>query len=140
MTKPILSQRANGSGVQNKQQVVLHHQHQTVFDPAVVRAYSEMVPDAAERILRILESNNEAERQLRKQAQDLQQAESDRLKQDIHLLAADHRRKDWIAACLIGGCLVASVIFSIADKPWLAGTSLASVIGAVAYGFVKSKK
>ena len=133
-----LSQAASHVAQQPQQQgMAVHHveleRHVTIFSPEVVEAYSRMVPDAPERILRQFELNNEAERR--------SQVDSVMLSQEaMNKQAADNKRRDWMAFSLMLAVIVASGIFALLGFPILAGGTLISLFAYVAYGFFKWRK
>ena len=134
-----LSQAASHVAQQPQQQgMAVHHvehieRHVTIFSPDVVEAYSRMVPDAPERILRQFELNSEAERR--------SQVDSVMLSQEaMNKQAADNKRRDWMAFGLMIAALVISGVFAWLKQPGLAGGTLAALFAYVAYGFFKWRK
>lgn len=130
------NQPQHKSPVQAAAQQPMHMQqqvqvvHRTVFDPDSVKVYESLTPGAAERLLTILEKNNESEREARTVA----------LRVEEHAATAhskDNRRRDWMAFLLIISSLAFSGVFAYIDLPWLSGATFVSMIGYIALGFFK---
>jgi hypothetical protein len=101
--------------MQSKQEV------KTIFDPEIVRQYSEMVQDAPERILKIFEENNRVERSIRERP------------------FQESKRRDWMGYSLTVSILAATCFFAYIDKPWLYGTTLIVFLGIVVKNFIVRK-
>jgi hypothetical protein len=101
--------------MQSKQEV------KTIFDPEIVRQYSEMVQDAPERILKIFEENNRVERSIRERP------------------FQESKRRDWMGYSLTVSILAATCFFAYIDKPWLYGTTLIVFLGIVVKNFIVQK-
>lgn len=120
--------------IQNQQfQVQQVQQVQTIFDPEVVRKYSEMVPDAPQRILTVLENNNAAEIKFREmQAESVNAANS--------FQAQDNSRRDWMAFIIIIFAILLSALFSYQGHIWLTGFTLTGLAGIVVNGYLIKHK
>jgi uncharacterized membrane protein len=113
-----------------KAQINIQSQHiQTIFAPEVVTKYGELIPDAPARILSVFEKNSESEREQRKQQLDISSQAND-------YMAADNRRRDWMAFILIMMAFCASGFFAWLEKIWLSAGVLALIIGWVVKGFL----
>jgi uncharacterized membrane protein len=124
------NQGISGSNQVHFQQV----QHvQTIFDPEVVRKYGEIVPGAPERILVILEKNNQTERSLREK-----QAESEI--EVNRLQAKDNQRRDWMAFLLVGIGLIISAFFAYLELIWLTASTLGAIAIAAIQEFLNYKR
>ena len=93
----------------------------TIFDPSIVKEYQLMVPDAAERIFKILEQNNKAEAESRSYG------------------FKETRRRDWMAFSTIILIVALSGFSAWQNKPWISGISLVSAIGAIVAGLIHKK-
>lgn len=105
----------------------------TIFDPTVVSKYSEMVPDAPERILKQFEENAKVERELKVLAFESQNSAN-------ALLFRDNRRRDWMAYSIIVLLLIASGGFGYLQMQFLSGTSFVAVVAYVVAGFIAKRK
>jgi uncharacterized membrane protein len=136
---PTVSNRS--SSVQQKQRFRGHKQLHfqqvqqvlTIFDPEVVRKYGEIVPGAPERILVILEKNNQTERNLREK-----QAESEI--EVNRLQAKDNQRRDWMAFLLVSMGLIISAFFAYLELIWLTASTLGAIAIAAIQGFLNYKR
>lgn len=102
--------------VQTVQQV------RTIFDPDVMRGIGELVDDAPERIMRIMEQNNDAERQVR--------------------LAPiqENRRRDWMVFLLLMGGILLTGFLSAKGNVWLAsGAFLSTLAAGLASYFIRKR-
>jgi hypothetical protein len=107
----------------NQTQLAGFQKVSTIFDPEIVKKYSEMVPDAPKRILKILEENSKAERQVRL------------------LPFSETLRRDWMGYSLTLSILLATCFFAWLGKPWLYGSTLVAFLGIVVRHFIiKPKK
>lgn len=115
-----------GSSRHTSQIQFQHHQQvRTIFDPEVLRQYSEMVPDAPERVLRVFELNSETERSTRTTALDAQ--------------IKDNRRRDWMAFGIIFGGMVTSAILAAIGTVWLSGATLVGIAAYSVIGFLQKR-
>lgn len=108
-------------------------QTRTIFDPAVVKAYAEMVPDAPERILSEFQSNGVTARQS-------QVAQDERQHLAIEKQAKDNARRDWMAFILILALMGLAGVFAWLKETYLAGGTIIGLIGYVTLGFFKWRK
>lgn len=108
-------------------------QTRTIFDPTVVKAYGELVPDAPERILKQFEENGAA-------ARESQKALDDRQHLAITKQASDNSRRDWMAFALLTIMMILSGVFAYLQQPWLATGALVGLAGYVAIGYFKWRK
>lgn len=105
----------------------------TIFDPSVVKAYNEIVPGAADRILQQFELNSEAER--------TSHADAVRLSQDaMSKQAADNQRRDWMAFALMIAIIGVSGLFAWLGKTWMAAGTMLGLFGYVGYAYFKWRK
>ncbi len=123
---PAPQQQAGGQQIHFQQHV------QTIFDPEVIRKYGEIMPGAPERILVILEKNNETERVLREKQAD-SEIEVNRLQ------AKDNQRRDWMAYSIVAGGFLISAYFAYLGLIWLTGGTLSAIAVAVVNGFLNHK-
>ena len=93
-------------------QVFSHQQVTTIFDPEILRKYSEIVPDAPNRVLAVFEQNSEAERRLREESLRQHQSEIDLQKYAVNCQAVDNRRRDWMVFVIIIADIVVSAVFA----------------------------
>lgn len=110
-------------------QQIQHHQVQTIFDPEVVKKYSELVPTAPERILAILEKNNESERLAREKTTE-SSIEINRLQ------AADNKRRDWMAFILLITTIILTAFFAWLEMYIFTGATLLGLFGWIVKGFL----
>lgn len=111
------------------QQTVIHHTQQTVqtiFDPAVLKLYKEMVPDAPERVLAVFEKNSATERLLAETA--------------IGAQRADNSRRDWMAFIIIIVGMAISAFFAYLGISWLSGASLVAIVSYAVIGYLQKNK
>lgn len=109
---------------------IIHRQQtvqtvRTIFDPEVLERYSQMVPDAPERVLKQFELNSETERAVTTGSL---QAKID-----------DNRRRDWMAFAIIVSGLLVSALMAWIGVPWLSGVTLAAIIGYAVLGYLNGK-
>lgn len=103
-------------------QVVQQQQVRTIFDPEVVERYNQIVPGSAERIFKILENNNETEREMRA------------------LPFKEAQRRDWMGYSITVFVLAATIVFAFMNQPWLYGPSLLTFLGIVIKSFFPVRK
>ena len=154
MAKSKTAQNAPYKGQQSQVAAVVSHQQPghsqvftqtqqvtTIFDPDVLRKYSELVPNAPERVLTVFEKNSETERALQEALIAQQKAASDMQADALKHQAADNRRRDWMAFGIIIAGLVASGVSAYLKTEWLSGVTLVAIIGYAVAGYLqKSKK
>ena len=134
-----------GSAVSHQQpghtQVFSQTQHvTTIFDPDVLRKYSELVPNAPERVLAVFEKNSETERAVQHALIDQQKATTAIQTNALFHQAADNRRRDWMAFWIIIAGLVASGVFAYLKTEWLSGVTLVAIIGYAVAGYLQKNK
>jgi len=112
-------QKTSGQMITSFQQQVVVT---SLFDPTLVKKYSEMVPDAPERMLKIFEKNNEISREVQKHDY-------------IQSL-----RRDWMGYSLALIVLLAFIFFVYIGKNGFAIGSFLGFIGMVIASFVQHKK
>ena len=112
----------------------------TIFDPDVLRKYSELVPDAPERVLAVFEKNSDTERALQEALIAQQKATSAMQADALNYQAADNKRRDWMAFGIIIAGLVASGVFAYLKTEWLSGVTLVAIIGYAVAGYLQKNK
>jgi uncharacterized membrane protein len=112
----------------------------TIFDPDVLRKYSEMVPNAPERVLVVFEKNSDTERALQEALIAQQKAASDMQANAMNYQAADNKRRDWMAFGIIIAGLIASGVFAYLKTEWLSGVTLVAIIGYAVAGYLQKQK
>lgn len=139
------NQNQVGSAIPREQQghsqVITHTQQvSTIFDPEVLRKYSQMVPDAPERVLAVFEKNSETERALQEASIAQHRSGSDIQAKALSYQAADNKRRDWMAFGIIIAGLVASGVFAYLKTEWLSGVTLVAIIGYAVAGYLQKNK
>lgn len=112
----------------------------TIFDPDVLRKYSELVPNAPERVLTVFEKNSEIERHLQTALIEQQKAASEIQADALKYQASDNKRRDWMAFGIIIAGLVASGVFAYLKTEWLSGVTLVAIIGYAVAGYLQKTK
>lgn len=118
---------------QSQQQFGLQVQTQTIFDPAVVERYERIAPGSAQKILAVLEANNQAERELRMKPYELQESTNTK-----H--SHDNSRRDWMAFGLMLSAMTLSGGFAYLGLYWFSGGTLATIFMYVGLAFFKWRK
>ena len=90
------------------------------------------MPGAPERIMNILEKNNETERLFR-----IKEVDS-RIEVNT-LQAKDNHRRDWMAFFIVITGLLVSAYFAYLDLLWLTGSTLVGIATATYSGFLNHK-
>jgi uncharacterized membrane protein len=101
----------------------------SLFDPNLVKKYSEMVPDAPERMLKIFEKNNEIEREVKQYQY--------KAKLYDH---QENRRRDWMGYSLALIAFFAFIFFVWLGKTGPAIGSFFAFASMVIASFIKPKK
>lgn len=121
---------------QNPTHIQVAQQITTIFDPEVLQKYSQMVPDAPERVLAVFEKNSESERNIRDAMADQQRQVADIQRQALDYQAKDNQRRDWMAYSIILMGTGAAIAFTIMDKNIAAIGAFISVIAYTVAGFL----
>ncbi|GHU07416.1 hypothetical protein FACS1894158_15650 [Betaproteobacteria bacterium] len=113
-----------------KQALLVATQQETFFGPLphpdILKKYSELVPDAPDRILRVFEDDSVFSREIAKASLDME-------RQDV-------TRRHWMAFSLIFSGLVLSLVFALLNYPTLAAVPLGATIAAIVAGFLDARK